>query len=250
MYERFTDRARQVLDLGNQEAVRFNREFFETEHILLGLAKEGSGVACNILKNFDLDLRKIRQAVEKLVPSPSETCVDMGLPRTPHARKAIKNANEESRRLNNHYYVGTEHLLLGVLRDPEFMAVKVLVELGVTAEQVREAVLSLLGHGEEEKDEPIEQTAASKPADQSLVEMKRIIDEFCAEAGVPVELFLRLLKQPVELPQEESRDEASAAARFAHYLHWAVHHNLVAFVRGLVAAPHSAGTVYLGQPKQ
>src|ERR1700720_2892993 len=86
MYERFTDRARKVMQLANQEAQRFNHEYIGTEHILLGLVKEGSGVAANVLKNLDIDLRKIRLEVEKIVlPGPSET-ISGRLPQTPRAK--------------------------------------------------------------------------------------------------------------------------------------------------------------------
>jgi len=84
MYERFTDRARKVMQLANQEAQRFNHEYIGTEHVLLGLIKEGSGVAANVLKNLDIDLRKIRMEVEKLVQSGPDMVTMGKLPQTPH----------------------------------------------------------------------------------------------------------------------------------------------------------------------
>src|SRR3954468_4426979 len=146
MYERFTDRARKVMQLANQEAQRFNHEYIGTEHILLGLVKEGSGVAANVLKNLDVDLRKIRLEFEKLVQSGPEM-VPMGkLPQTPRAKKVIESSMEEARNLN-HNYVGTEHILLGLLREQEGVAAQVLMNLGLKLEEVREEVLNLLGHG-------------------------------------------------------------------------------------------------------
>src|SRR4051794_13664746 len=147
MYERFTDRARKVMQLANQEAQRFNHEYIGTEHILLGLVKEGSGVAANVLKNLDIDLRKIRLEVEKIVQTgPGSEMVTMGkLPQTPRAKKVIENSIEEARNLN-HNYVGTEHLLLGLLREQEGVAAQVLMNLGLKLEDVREEVLNLLGH--------------------------------------------------------------------------------------------------------
>src|SRR3989442_1318654 len=147
MYERFTDRARKVMQLANQEAQRFNHEYIGTEHILLGLVKEGSGVAANVLKNLDIDLRKIRLEVEKIVqPGPGGDQVVMGrLPHTPRAKKVIEYSVEEARNLN-HNYVGTEHLLLGLLREQEGVAAQVLMNLGLKLEDVREEVLNLLGH--------------------------------------------------------------------------------------------------------
>src|SRR5580704_98412 len=109
MYERFTDRARKVMQLANQEAQRFNHEYIGTEHILLGLVKEASGAGAKVLKNLDIDLRKVRLEVEKLIKSGS-VMVTMGkLPQTPRAKNVIQYAIEEARALK-HNYVGTEHL--------------------------------------------------------------------------------------------------------------------------------------------
>ena len=146
MYERFTDRARKVMQLANQEAQRFNHEYIGTEHILLGLVKEGSGVAANVLKNLEVDLRKIRLEVEKLVQSGPEMVTVGKLPQTPRAKKVIEYSMEEARNLN-HSYVGTEHILLGLLREQEGVAAQVLMNLGLKLEDVREEVLNLLGHG-------------------------------------------------------------------------------------------------------
>ncbi|MFO0904728.1 MAG: ATP-dependent Clp protease ATP-binding subunit [Pirellulales bacterium] len=146
MYERFTDRARKVMQLANQEAQRFNHEYIGTEHILLGLVKEGSGVAANVLKNLDVDLRKIRLEVEKLVQSGPEMVTMGRLPQTPRAKKVIEYSMEEARNLN-HNYVGTEHILLGLLREQEGVAAQVLMNLGLKLDEVREEVLNLLGHG-------------------------------------------------------------------------------------------------------
>jgi len=146
MYERFTDRARKVMQLANQEAQRFNHEYIGTEHILLGLVKEGSGVAANVLKNLEVDLRKIRLEVEKLVQSGPEMVTVGKLPQTPRAKKVIEYSMEEARNLN-HSYVGTEHILLGLLREQEGVAAQVLMNLGLKLEEVREEVLNLLGHG-------------------------------------------------------------------------------------------------------
>jgi ATP-dependent Clp protease ATP-binding subunit ClpC len=135
------------MQLANQEAQRFNHEYIGTEHILLGLVKEGSGVAANVLKNLDIDLRKIRLEVEKIVQhGPGGEQVVMGrLPHTPRAKKVIEYSIEEARNLN-HNYVGTEHLLLGLLREHEGVAAQVLMNLGLKLEDVREEVLNLLGH--------------------------------------------------------------------------------------------------------
>ena len=153
MFERLTDRARKVMALANQEAQRFNHEYIGTEHILLGLVKEGSGVGANVLKNLDIDLRKVRLEVEKLVKSGPEMVTMGKLPQTPRAKKVIEYAIEEARNLN-HNYVGTEHLLLGLLREHDGVAAQVLMNLGLKLEEVREEVLNLLGAGaDQERDE-------------------------------------------------------------------------------------------------
>src|SRR5579862_8887612 len=135
MYERVSDRARKVMQLANQEAQRFNHEYIGTEHILLGLVKEGSGVAANVLKNLDIGLQKIREEVDKIVQHvPGGKQVVMGrLPRTPRALKVIACSVEEAHNLD-HDYVGTEHLLLGLLREQEGVAAQVFINLGLKLE--------------------------------------------------------------------------------------------------------------------
>jgi ATP-dependent Clp protease ATP-binding subunit ClpC len=146
MYERFTERARKVMQLANQEAQRFNHEYIGTEHMLLGLVKEGNGVAANVLKNLGVDLRKIRLEVEKLVQSGPEMVTIGKLPQTPRAKKVIEYSMEEARNLA-HSFVGTEHILLGLLREQDGVAAQVLMNLGLKLEEVREEVLNLLGSG-------------------------------------------------------------------------------------------------------
>jgi len=148
MFERFTDRARKVMALANQEAQRFNHEYIGTEHILLGLVKEGSGVGATVLKNLDVDIKKLRLEIEKLVKSGPDMVTMGKLPQTPRAKKVIEFAIEEARALN-HNYVGTEHILLGLLRETEGIAAQVLMNLGLKLEDVRQEVLNLLGAGVE-----------------------------------------------------------------------------------------------------
>jgi ATP-dependent Clp protease ATP-binding subunit ClpC len=146
MFERFTDRARKVMALANQEAQRFNHEYISTEHILLGLVKEGSGVGATVLKNLDVDIKKLRLEVEKLVKSGPDMVTMGKLPQTPKAKKVIEYAIEEARALN-HNYVGTEHILLGILRETDGIAAQVLMNIGLKLEDVRQEVLNLLGAG-------------------------------------------------------------------------------------------------------
>jgi len=170
MFDRFTDRARKVMGLARQEAQRFNHDYIGTEHILLGLIQEGSGVAADVLKNLDVDPKRIRQEIEKLV-SHGTTMVTMGqLPFTPRAKKVLELALEEASNLG-HNYIGTEHLLLGLIREQEGIAAQVLQNLNVRLEDVREEVLELLGaevQGQEteEEAEPAQQqnTKSKTPA--------------------------------------------------------------------------------------
>jgi ATP-dependent Clp protease ATP-binding subunit ClpC len=157
MYERFTDRARKVMQLANQEAQRLNHEYIGTEHILLGLVKEGSGVAANVLKNLNINLHKIRSEIESITQSGPEMAWKGRRPQTPRAKKVIEYAIEEARNLN-HNYVGTEHLLLGLLRDEETAACQVLMYLGLTLANVRKQTLNLLG----ENSTPIRSRVCSK----------------------------------------------------------------------------------------
>ena len=158
MYERFTDRARKVLQLANQEAQHFGHEFVGTEHILLGLVMEGSGVAANVLKNLDIALRKIRQEIEKIIQSGPDRTTTGRRPQTPRAKKVIEYAIEAARNLG-HNYVGTEHLLLGLLREEEAAAAQILMNLGLRLDAVRAEVLMVIG--------PMPSAAEMAPAPRS-----------------------------------------------------------------------------------
>jgi len=144
MFERFTDRARKVMALANQEAQRFNHEYVGTEHVLLGLVKEGQGVAANVLHSLGIDLKKIRLEVEKIVKSGPDMVTMGKLPQTPRAKKVLEFAIEEARNLG-HNYVGTEHLLLGLLREHDGVAAQVLMNLGLKLDDVRSEILNILG---------------------------------------------------------------------------------------------------------
>ena len=144
MFDRFTDRARRVMALARKEAQRFNHDFIGTEHVLLGLIQEGSGVAANVLKNLGVETEKIRREIEKNVQS-GPSMVTMGqLPFTPRAKKVLELSMEEAQELG-HNYIGTEHLLLGLIRENDGVAAQVLLDLNLKLEDVREAVLELLG---------------------------------------------------------------------------------------------------------
>jgi len=134
-FGKFTERARKVLTLAQEEAQRFNHNYIGTEHVLLGLVKEGEGVAAKVLSNLGVELDNVRSAVEFIIGRGERTVSgEIGL--TPRAKKVIELAVDEARRLN-HNYIGTEHLLLGLLREGEGVAASVLESLGVSLEKVR-----------------------------------------------------------------------------------------------------------------
>jgi ATP-dependent Clp protease ATP-binding subunit ClpC len=134
-FDRFTKKARRVLALANEEAQALNHGYIGTEHLLLGLVREGDGVAARVLKDLDIDLPKVRQAVENIVGRGKRATLGrIGL--TPRTKRVIELAVEEARRMN-HSYIGTEHLLLGLAREGNGIAADVLASLGVTLEQVR-----------------------------------------------------------------------------------------------------------------
>src|SRR5262247_1503157 len=164
MFDRFTDRARKVMNLAKSEAQRLNHEYIGTEHILLGLVQEGSGVAANVLRNMGIDLKRIRAEIEKLVKG-SSTMVPMGqLPFTPRAKKVLELSLEEASQLG-HNYIGTEHLLLGLIREQEGIAAQVLMNLNIKLEDVRQEVLEFLGAEEQsEGGEEREESAGTAPS--------------------------------------------------------------------------------------
>jgi ATP-dependent Clp protease ATP-binding subunit ClpA len=145
----FTDRARKVMLLANQEAQRLNHYWIGTEHLLLGIVKDGfakggSGVAGHILKSLHIDLAKIRREVEKIVLPGQEVMPGANPQQTPRAKNVIEYSVDEARKLN-HNFVGTEHLLLGLLREQEGVAAQVLFNLGLRIEDVRAEIIGLDG---------------------------------------------------------------------------------------------------------
>ncbi len=151
-FDKFTERARKVLTLAQEEATRFNHNYIGTEHLLLGLVREGEGVAAKVLANLGVELNRVRSAVEFIIGRGDRMIVgEIGL--TPRAKKVIELAVDEARRLG-HHYIGTEHLLLGLVREGEGIAAGVLESLGVNLEKVRTQTIQVLSqsssgaHGE------------------------------------------------------------------------------------------------------
>src|SRR5258708_19644221 len=141
-FDKFTERARTVLSLAQEEAQRFNHGYIGTEELLVGLVREGDGVAGAVLRNLGVDLTSVRAEVERTVGLGDHSVQgDIGL--TPRAKKVFELAVDEARRLN-HHYIGTEHILLGLVREREGIAGRVLESLGVQLAQVRTATVQVL----------------------------------------------------------------------------------------------------------
>ena len=140
----FTDRVRKVLAMAREEAIRLQHDYVGTEHILLGLIREGEGVAAAVLTNLNVDLDAVHEGVEESVRKGKATIALGELPYTSRAKKVLEYAMAEARELS-HSYVGTEHLLLGLLREEKGIAAQVLNGMGVTLEATRSETLKVLG---------------------------------------------------------------------------------------------------------
>src|ERR1700750_251167 len=145
MFGRFTERAQKVLALAQEEAIRLGHNNIGTEHILLGLVREGEGIAAKALYGLGLSSEKIQKEVEELIGRGKDTNGPMHY--TPRAKKVIELSMDEARKLG-HSYVGTEHILLGLIREGEGVAARVLNNLGVSLNKARQQVLQLLGSSE------------------------------------------------------------------------------------------------------
>jgi ATP-dependent Clp protease ATP-binding subunit ClpC len=149
MFEKFTDRARRVVVLAQEEARMLNHNYIGTEHLLLGLIHEGEGVAARALESLGISLEDVRRNVEEVVPR-GEHQLSGHIPFTPRAKKVLELSLRESQQLG-HGYIGTEHILLGLIREGEGVAAQVLVKLGADLNRVRQQVLLLLRGGEREE---------------------------------------------------------------------------------------------------
>jgi len=157
MFERFTDRARRVVVLAQDEARRLDHNYIGTEHILLGLLREGEGVAARALESLGISLDAVRQQVEEIIGR-GQQAQSGHIPFTPRAKKVLELSLRESRQLG-HNYIGTEHILLGLLREGDGVAAQVLVKLGADLNRVRQQVIQLL-HGHQAKEPASARSAA------------------------------------------------------------------------------------------
>ncbi len=167
----FTPRAQQVLALARKEADRFNHNFVGTEHLLLGLIKLGQGVAVNVLQKLGLDLETVRMEVEKQVGTGPDQKMIGNIPYTPRVKKVLALANKEAKALN-HTYVGTEHILLGLLREGDGVAARVLKNLDVDIEQTRQEILKELDPNFASQEEPASSETPEKAAPEKKGEVK------------------------------------------------------------------------------
>ena len=145
-FDKFTEQAKKALSLAQEEAHRLKHNYIGTEHLLLGLVR-GEGVAAKVLQKLGVELQTVRNAVEFIIGRGDRIVLEIGL--TPRAKKVIELAIDEARRMN-HHYIGTEHLLLGLIREGEGVAVDVLESLGLKLEQVRKETLKMLDEASKE----------------------------------------------------------------------------------------------------
>jgi ATP-dependent Clp protease ATP-binding subunit ClpA len=203
MFERFTDRARNVVVLAQEEARMLNHDHIGTEHILLGLVREGEGVAASALHALGISLAAVRQEVEKVIgrgqqPPPGH------IPFSPRAKKVLELSLREGRQLG-HDYIGTEHILLGLIREGEGVAAQVLVKLGADLNRVRQQVIQLL-HGERLWQEPETTGPRAGPAGRGE---RRLHSELHA-----IELRLSAVEQRVGIgPDSSDLDRQIAQVR-------------------------------------
>ncbi len=174
MSNRFTERAQRVILIAQEEAKRLNHDYVGTEHLLLGLIALGEGVAAQVLANLGVDLRRVRNEIEKIVGTGDNVMLLGEIPFTPRAKKVLELAVEEAQNMG-HNYVGTEHLLLGLIREEEGVAARVLENLGVRLDIVREEVISLLGEGQPQQMQ--QQGGGTAPASKSKSKTPTL-DEF------------------------------------------------------------------------
>lgn len=207
-FDKFTERARQVLHLAQKEAQRFQHNYIGTEHILLGLTRLDSGVAIEVLKNLDVEVSKVRSAVEYIIGQ-GDRIIHGEIGLTPRAKKVIELAVEEARHLN-HHYIGTEHLLLGLIRQGDSIAAGVLTKLGVDLEKARAQTLIVLNRGKNlpsgDAEVPFGKDVPSTPS--SIIpppEHTALQGQSTQQSGEPFDKFTEQARKALSLAQEEAQ---------------------------------------------
>ncbi len=184
-FDRFNDRAKRVLALAQDEAIRFNHNYIGPEHLLLGLVREGEGAAARALDALGVELSAVRKAVEAIIGRGDSTTTPTEITLSPRTKKVIELAIDEARKLG-HSHVGTEHLLLGLVREGGHVGAKVLESLGVTLEKVREHVIAIVG-------QPHGYASGPRPDPRDL------------PSSGPFDLLDRTAKRVLALAEEEAR---------------------------------------------
>src|SRR5499433_2006694 len=176
MFERFTDRARRVVVLAQEEARMLNHNYIGTEHILLGLIHEGEGVAAKALESLGISLEAVRQQVEEIIGQ-GQQAPSGHIPFTPRAKKVLELSLREALQLG-HNYIGTEHILLGLIREGEGVAAQVLVKLGADLSRVRQQVIQLLSGYAGTKESAGAGAGASTGSPESQPSGSLVLDQF------------------------------------------------------------------------
>ena len=216
MFEKFTDRARRVVVLAQEEARMLNHNYIGTEHILLGLIHEGEGVAAKALESLGISLEAVRQQVEEIIGQ-GQQALPGHIPFTPRAKKVLELSLREARQLG-HNYIGTEHILLGLIREGDGVAAQVLVKLGADLNRVRQQVIVLLHGRQSEERDTVQAELWAGPVGGSE---RRLLSAMRARVSA-IESRLAVIEQRVgtgpdtsDLDQqiEQVRAERAAAAR-------------------------------------
>ena len=202
MFERFTDRARRVVVLAQEEARMLNHNYIGTEHLLLGLIHEGEGVAARALEAMGISLEVVRQQVEEIIGQGQEA-PSGHIPFTPRAKKVLELSLREANQLG-HEYIGTEHILLGLVREGDGVAAQVLVKLGADLNRVRQQVIELLrgqaGRSAAGQDRPAHRRERARPPDDVLARLESLDERLAA-----IERWVGMRPGPHDLDQELAR---------------------------------------------
>ena len=204
----FTERMRKTLAIAREEAGRLNHEYVGTEHLLLGLVSEGEGVAAAVLQNLQIDLDNVQESIERHVKKGIRANIGPDLPYTTRAKKVLELAMDEAQALN-HSYVGTEHLLLGLVREERGIAAQVLTSLGADLASVRRETLRLLGTEMPPSREPTARREASHAARPALFTIQIDYEggswsESKFERAADAIAFLRTFASPGSNGEDES----------------------------------------------
>ena len=223
-FEKFSERARRVLSIAQEEAHRFNHNYIGTEHILLGLTRETDGVAAKVLTDLGAELNKVRGSLEFIIgKGDNDSFNDIGL--TPRAKKVIELAIDEARRLR-HNYIGTEHLLVGLLREGEGVPSGILESFGITLDDVRERVFQVLNEYEKVS-KSLKWTKKTWRNPHHKTDDSSLVAEFSGASfviplvtgGVEETLFkVGCYREGVQLPQAEDFPNVEFAMEFAEWI--------------------------------